>query len=204
MAARAPAIHVRRAHPGDAEAIMAAFSSPRAMAGTLQLPYPSAELWRKRIADQGPEDFLLVAEVNGEVVGNLGLHPAGRARRRHAAALGMAVRDDWQRRGVGTALMRAAIDVADHWLNYVRLELTVYTDNLAALALYRKFGFVVEGTLVAYAYRNGRYVDTYTMARLRAAPKAPAAGMASPAQRTQRRTAKATKATKATRKRSTT
>ncbi len=195
MSPRAPAIRVRRAHPDDAEAILAVFSSPRAMAGTLQLPYASAELWRKRLADQGPEDFFLVAEVKGEVVGNLGMHPAGRARRRHAAGLGMAVRDDWQRRGVGAALMRAAIDVADNWLNYRRLELTVYTDNAAALALYRKFGFVVEGTLVAYAYRNGRYVDTYTMARLRTAAEVAAAGAAATPSRGQR------KATKTTRKR---
>jgi putative acetyltransferase len=194
---RAPAIRIRRAHPDDAEAIMAVFSSPRAMAGTLQLPYASAELWRKRLADQGQEDFSLVAEVKGEVVGNLGMHPAGRARRRHAAGIGMAVRDDWQRRGVGTALMRAAIDLADNWLNYHRLELTVYADNAAALALYRKFGFVVEGTLVDYAYRNGRYVDTCTMARLRtAAEVAPAGGAATPP-RGQR------KATKTTRKRPT-
>ena len=173
MAPRAPVIRVRRALQDDAEAIMAVFSSPRAMAGTLQLPYPSAELWRKRIGDQGPEDFVLVAEVKGEVVGNLGLHSAGRARRRHAAGIGMSVRDDWQRRGVGTALLQAAIDLADNWLNYVRLELTVYTDNVAAIALYRKFDFVVEGTLVAYSYRNGRYVDAYSMARLRAMPKTP-------------------------------
>ena len=173
MAPRAPVIRVRRALQDDAEAIMAVFSSPRAMAGTLQLPYPSAELWRKRIGDQGPEDFLLVAEVKGEVVGNLGLHSAGRARRRHAAGIGMSVRDDWQRRGVGTALMQAAIDLADNWLNYVRLELTVYTDNVAAIALYRNFDFVVEGTLVAYSYRNGRYVDAYSMARLRAMPNTP-------------------------------
>ena len=192
MAPRPTAIHVRRAHPGDAEAIMAAFSSPRAMAGTLQLPYPSAELWRKRIADQGPEDFLLVAEVKGKVVGNLGLHPAGRARRRHAATVGMAVRDDFQHRGVGTALLRAAIEVADHWLNYTRLELTVYTDNLPALALYRKFGFVVEGTLVGYAYRNGRYVDTYAMARLRPAPTMPATGAADAQPRRARKATKTT------------
>ncbi len=196
MAPRLTAIHVRRAHPGDAEAIMAAFSTPRAMAGTLQLPYPSAELWRKRIADQGPEDFLLVAEVKGRVVGNLGLHPAGRARRRHAASVGMSVHDDFQHRGVGAALLLAALDVADHWLNYVRLELTVYTDNAPALALYRKFGFVVEGTLVGYAYRNGRYVDAYTMARLRPAPETPGTGTTDTLPRGQR------KATKTTRKRS--
>jgi len=193
MAARALSIHIRRAREGDAEAIMAAFSTPRAMAGTLQLPYPSAETWRKRIADQGPEDFMLVAEVKGMVVGNLGLHPAGRARRRHAASLGMSVRDDMQSKGVGTALLRAAIDIADHWLNYTRLELTVYTDNIAAVTLYRKFGFVIEGTLQDFAYRNGRYVDAYTMARLRTRPAAPVSASAQARQRTQRNGTKTTR-----------
>ena len=61
----------------------------------------------------------------------------------------------------------AAVDLADNWLNYTRLELTVYTDNAAALALYRKFGFEIEGTLKAYAFRDGRFIDAYTMARLR-------------------------------------
>jgi putative acetyltransferase len=78
----------------------------------------------------------------------------------------MAVRDDRQRRGVGTALMRAGIELADGWLNYQRLELTVYTDNLAALQLYRKFDFAIEGTCRAYAFRDGCFVDAYAMARL--------------------------------------
>ena len=78
----------------------------------------------------------------------------------------MAVRDDRQGRGVGTALMTAAIELADRWLNLQRLELSVYTDNLAAMALYRKFGFSIEGTCRAYAFRDGEYVDAYMMARL--------------------------------------
>jgi L-phenylalanine/L-methionine N-acetyltransferase len=78
-----------------------------------------------------------------------------------------AVRDDWQGQGVGQALMQAAIDLADNWLNLSRLELEVYTDNEPALRLYTKWGFTIEGTLVQYAYRDGRYVDTYQMARLR-------------------------------------
>jgi putative acetyltransferase len=114
-----------------------------------------------------------VAEVDGVVVGNLGLHAASTSpRRKHAASIGMSVHDDWHHRGVGSALMRAALDIADNWHNYVRLELTVYTDNAAALALYRKFGFAIEGTLVDYAFRDGRYVDAYTMARLRGAAPA--------------------------------
>jgi putative acetyltransferase len=160
------AIVVRRAQSRDAEAIAATFSTPAAMAGTLQLPFPSAATYVKWIDDMAPGDYMLVAEVGGSVVGNLGLHAAGKSpRRRHAGTLGMSVHDDFQRRGVGSALLAAAIDLADNWIGYARLELTVYTDNVAAVALYRKFGFGIEGTARAFALRNGAYVDAFMMAR---------------------------------------
>ena len=114
------------------------FSTPQAQAGTLQMPLPSVELWRKRLSDVSATDYLLVAEVDGAVVGNLGLHAASTSpRRKHAASIGMSVHDDWHNRGVGSALMSAALDIADNWHNYLRPELTVYTDNAAALRLYR-------------------------------------------------------------------
>jgi putative acetyltransferase len=141
MTAAGHPIVIRRAELRDAEAVHAIFAGPKAIAGTLQLPYPSVELWRKRLSDVPPFDYLLVATIDGDVVGNLGLHEAGKTpRRRHVGSIGMSVRDDRQGHGVGTALMKAAIELADGWLNYQRLELNVYTDNLAALALYRKFG----------------------------------------------------------------
>jgi hypothetical protein len=46
-------IVVRRAEPRDAEAIHATLLGPGAIAGTLQLPYPSVEAWRKRISEFG-------------------------------------------------------------------------------------------------------------------------------------------------------
>jgi putative acetyltransferase len=160
-------IVIRRAEPRDAEAVHAIFAGPKVIAGTLQLPYPSVELWRKRLTEVSPFDYSLVATIDGDVVGNLGLHAAGKTpRRRHVGSIGMAVRDDRHGRGVGTALMNAAIELADGWLNYQRLELTVDTDNLAALALYRKFGFTIEGTCRAYAFRDGQYVDSYAMSRM--------------------------------------
>ena len=174
MTAR-PEIVVRRAQSRDAEAIAATFSLPGAMAGTLQLPFPSPATYAKWIDEMASGDYLLVAEIDGVVVGTLGLHAAAKSpRRRHVGAIGIAVRDDFHRRGVGSALVAAGLDVADNWIGYTRLELTVYTDNAAAVALYRKFGFGIEGTARAYALRNGAYVDAFMMARHAPAAHKPA------------------------------
>jgi len=163
-------IVVRHAEPSDADAIWHIFNGAQAIAGTLQLPFPSLERTRKRVADMPDGVYSLVACTDDEVVGQLGLSVPKNPRRRHVGQIGMAVRDDWQGRGVGTALMTAALNLADNWLNLQRVELEVYTDNAAGIALYRKFGFEVEGTHRAFAFRNGQYVDAHAMARLRTEP----------------------------------
>jgi putative acetyltransferase len=158
---------IRRAEPSDYEAIAKIFTHPKVLWGTLQIPYPSLEQWRKKIAEPPEGFYSLVACVDGEVVGQIGLHTSpSRPRRRHAGVIGMVVRDDWQGKGIGTALMQAAVDLADKWLNLARLELDVFTDNEQAIKLYKKFGFQVEGTRIGYAFRDGQYADTLMMARV--------------------------------------
>ena len=88
------------------------------------------------------------------------------SRRSHVASMGMSVHDDFQNRGVGSALMAAMIELADNWLGLRRIELEVYADNAAAIHLYEKFGFVIEGTARDYARRPGGFVDAHHMARL--------------------------------------
>ena len=161
-------ITIRHIEPGDYEALHKIFSGPKVIWGTLQLPFPSAEMWRKRLAEPPEGFYSLVACVEGEVVGQCGLHTSpNRPRRRHAAEIGMMVRDDWQGKGVGTALLQSLIDLADNWVNVSRLELEVFTDNEPAIKLYQKFGFAIEGTGINYGFRDGEYVDVYFMARLR-------------------------------------
>ncbi len=160
-------IDVRHAEPDDYESLHRIFNGPKAIAGTLQLPLPSAQTWRKRLSEPREGDYSLVACVGGEVVGELSLWTHSNPRLRHSAGFGMAVRDDWSGKGVGSALMRAALDLADNWLGLTRIELHVYTDNAAGIALYKKFGFEVEGSHRRFSFRNGEYVDALSMARLR-------------------------------------
>jgi putative acetyltransferase len=158
-------IRVRGASRADAHAVWVINSCPGVIRGTLRLPYESLDEVERRFADQPPQLRRLVAEVDGRVVGLLGLE-VGRGRRAHSAAIGMMVHDDFQGRGVGTALLAAAIELAEGWLGLHRLELEVYTDNAAALRLYRKFGFEEEGRLRRFALRDGQWADAIYMARL--------------------------------------
>lgn len=160
-------ISIRRAEPEDFAAVQAIYAGPAAQAGTLQLPFPSLDLWRQRLQAVDPNAHLLLACAAGEVVGQLGLYVLGNPRRRHVGDLGMGVRDDWQGQGVGTALLRAAIGLADGWLQLRRLELQVYADNVAGIALYSGHGFVEEGRHRDFAYREGAYVDAISLARVK-------------------------------------
>lgn len=168
-AAERAGVRIRAAEPEDVDAIGATMAGPLAIRGTLQVPFTPVALRRERFsfADVNLR-FLVAVPLDGEApIGNLGLHRATNPRRIHTASIGMSVRDDWQGRGVGTALMAAALDVADNWWQVRRIHLEVFTDNEPAIALYRRFGFEIEGTLRGDAFRDGDYADTHVMARLR-------------------------------------
>ena len=161
-------VHIRAFEMGDWEDVAELFLLPKCQGGTLLLPCQSRDDIRRRLENPPDNMYRLVAVEadSGKVVGMLSLH-RHKGRRAHAAGIGMMVHDDYQNQGVGSRLMAAVIDLADNWLDLRRLELTVYTDNEAAIRLYRKFGFEVEGTHRAYAFRDGAYVDTLAMARVR-------------------------------------
>lgn len=165
---------IRRVTQADAAGLAELMSAPEIFGNLLQMPYASEELWRKRLSEpSGPNDIVLVAEVDGRLVGSAGLHAVGATvRRRHAMMLGISVARDMQGQGLGSELMRRLLDYADHWAQVLRIELTVYTDNASALRLYRRFGFEIEGTMRGYALRAGRYADVYTLARLHPSPPA--------------------------------
>lgn len=165
------AVTVRRATEGDAHDLFRIYSGRKAALGTFQIIYPSLEFWRAKVAEASPGVYMLVAEVEGIAVGLAGLHTfPNQPRRRHVAELGMGVHDDYAGQGIGSKLMEALVELADNWLAIVRIELQVFADNHAAIALYRKFDFEQEGYHRAFAFREGVYIDAISMARVRPAP----------------------------------
>lgn len=160
-------VSIRAIEPEDYQALHDIYAQPGVIYGTLQMPFPPAELWRERLANPSPERRMLVACVDGRPVGNIGLVVEANPRRRHVGHVGMGVHDQYVGRGIGETLMRAALDLADNWLNLTRVELSVFVDNERAIRLYRRTGFEVEGTFRQYAFRDGELVDALAMARVR-------------------------------------
>lgn len=112
-----------------------------------------------------PDDYL-VAEDDGRIVGYIRLaRPTPLASNAHVLAVqGFAVADEARGRGVGRALVRAAVEEARS-RGARRLTLRVLGHNAPARALYESEGFAVEGVLPEEFHLNGRYVDDVLMGR---------------------------------------
>lgn len=158
-------VTIRAATPADAEAlveVMWAVGAEGRWIGT-EVPFDKeARTHRFSESAADPATGMFVAEVDDEIVGNLGLEPTGYG----TLHLGMAIIDGHRETGVGTALMEAALSWARTTDSH-KIELQVWPDNARAIALYEKFGFEREGYLTRhYRRRNGSLRDAVIMGLL--------------------------------------
>ena len=164
MSRLAPEGHaVRRAAATDVDAILDLYEAVAAEGRYIgrELPIDRDSLrptWVESIED--PDGAWFVADVDGEIVGSASIQGRG------VAHLGMQVARSHRGRGIGSVLLEASIEWARQ-AGAHKIALEVWPHNDAAIALYEKFGFEIEGTHRRYAFRNGEYVDAYSMARLR-------------------------------------
>ena len=115
-----------------------------------------------RLAANWEVDGTLVAVAEGVVIGEVRIDPSWMG----FGEIGMMVAAGWRGRGAGTALVAAAVDWA-RARGLHKLALSVFPHNDAAIALYRKFGFVQEGRLVRHVRRaDGELWDLIEMGLL--------------------------------------
>jgi RimJ/RimL family protein N-acetyltransferase len=108
--------------------------------------------------------IFLVAEHDRQIVGTLGCSGASHRTKKHVVSIGIAVHPDYRRQGIGAALIKSAIEWAQSTLSVRRMELSVFARNQAAIRLYERFGFEIEGRHRQAYCKNGEFIDSFTMA----------------------------------------
>ena len=145
---------IRPVRPQDAPGINAIRSMRGTMEDVLGMPSNRDEQAERFLTSLGSDDHYFVAAAvledgTEQVIGSVNLHVES-GRMRHCGGIGLMVHPDFQGRGIGRALLDAALDIADNWLMLKRVELTVFTDNARAVALYQSLGFTRRYGLCGY------------------------------------------------------
>ena len=111
-------------------------------------------------------DLLLVAETDsGEIVGYIWANRGALTRTQHMAYIVTGIRQAYRRQGIGNAFFEKLLQWAAE-TGVRRLELTVVCSNSAAVHLYEKHGFAVEGVRRQAMKINGAYADEYCMGKI--------------------------------------
>jgi L-phenylalanine/L-methionine N-acetyltransferase len=160
-----PGVSIRPAHPGDARSFFALWEEVVAERRFVMSdrPHGSVRHYRRTFRQAWTADRAeLVATDGRRVLGYLSISREEHPVTRHVASIGVFVGAAWRGRGIGTALMREAVRWA-RGVGVEKLALTVYPDNEAAVALYRRFGFAEEGWLTGHSKKAVGYRDEIVM-----------------------------------------
>lgn len=162
-------VTLRPAEPSDAEQILAYLDQ---MAGESEnVTFGPGEFGMSveeeqahlRQSAESPTGLYVLAEIAGEIAGTLTFSTGKRPRTRHAGEFGISVLRKYWGLGLGNRMLAYLIDWARQTGTIRKINLRVRVDNLPAIHLYKKYGFVQEGRLTREFYLHGEFVDTYMM-----------------------------------------
>src|SRR5687768_16424854 len=94
-------LKIRRAEAEDCSEICEIFKSPKVYSGTMQVPYPSREYWRRRLSENTQSVYTLVVIIEERIVGMVSVVTfPDRPRRKHVGVIAICVDGNWQGKGV--------------------------------------------------------------------------------------------------------
>lgn len=161
---------IREGAPGDAASLLATIKTYLRDSEYLplepeefQLSEEDERAWIESFGVRN-NSLLLVAVHEGQLVGNIDLTGGNRRATRHTAVIGMGLLKEWRGSGLGTELLRSAVNWARSNPALEKLWLQVFAGNQPGIALYRKAGFVECGIQKDFFKRgDNRYADNITM-----------------------------------------
>ena len=118
-------------------------------------------LGRKLIALDRDSVFVLVAEVDGEMIGNSELRMT-KGFSSHVGEIGIIIKRGYRDLGIGTEMLRTLISQAKTMCLKL-LKLSVYSSNERAIHVYNKLGFKETGRIPNGLFKNGKYLDDIIM-----------------------------------------
>jgi hypothetical protein len=158
---------MRRARPTDGQPLARLFAAVRSEGRWLitspeAVSQPSEAYWISELI-RAAEHLALVAEADGEVVGNVLVSVDRGVATEHIGVLSIVIADGWRDVGIGSALVAGAQGWARE-RGLRKLSLGVFPDNTRAIAVYERCGFVREGLRRRQYRTGGRFRDEVLMA----------------------------------------
>lgn len=128
------------------------------------------EVERKAIANEikRPGCLRVVAEVDGLIVGMARVRAGALQRTAHFGEVDSVwVHSEWRGHGIGHALIDTIVRWAEGNDGIEKLGLFVFSTSDAAIALYQRNGFTIEGRAPRdIKFAEGDYADTVVMGRI--------------------------------------
>ena len=132
-----------------------------------EISLPEHLAWFARIRAQEDIAFFMIENVEtGMTIGScqlLNIHPIHRSAELQIRIGAM----NFQNQGAGSEAVRQLTDYGFSVLNLHRISLHVFANNLMAIRVYEKNGFVREGLFRQAARIEGHWLDVVCMAKVR-------------------------------------
>ncbi|WHY59466.1 GNAT family N-acetyltransferase [Peribacillus simplex] len=122
--------------------------------------------WIRRLLENERET-IIVAEINGEVIGWIGFQSENRKRMSHKGSFGVMIRKNYRGMGIGKELIKALLEWAEANPFIEKVSLGVFSTNHRAISLYKRLGFVEEGRKIKeFKMSEREYADDIIMYKM--------------------------------------